>query len=122
VPAPSRRLGRRIGGAVLTGLIAIGLAGCGGSASTSSGGSPLHVPNGKTIFEDNCGMCHALADAKTNATAGPNLDVARPTKSETVGAVTNGAPGMPAYKHKLSEAEIQAVAEYVVSAAGKSGS
>lgn len=56
--------------AALAGLLALGaaaavVAGCGGS-----GGD---VANGKEQFAA-CGGCHALADAGTTATVGPNLD------------------------------------------------
>ena len=66
-----------------------------------------------------CGGCHTLADAGATGTVGPNLDEAKPSKALAVDRVTNGQGGMPPFKGQLSEAEIQAVAEYVSSVAGK---
>ena len=60
---------------VALGLVgaALLLAGCGGgeSATGLEGADPA---NGKTLFTQKCGSCHALADAATNAQVGPNLD------------------------------------------------
>jgi mono/diheme cytochrome c family protein len=75
--------------------------------------------DGKTIFTSNCASCHTLADAATSGTVGPNLDQARPPKSLVVDRVTNGKGAMPSFKGSLDEAQIQAVADYVSSAAGK---
>jgi cytochrome c oxidase subunit II len=44
----------------------------GGGEETGGGAA---APDGKTIFtENNCGACHALADAQTSGGTGPNLD------------------------------------------------
>jgi cbb3-type cytochrome c oxidase subunit III len=75
--------------------------------------------DGKGIFTANCAGCHTLADAGTSGTVGPNLDQAKPPKALVVDRVTNGKGGMPPFKGALSPAEIQAVADYVSSAAGK---
>jgi mono/diheme cytochrome c family protein len=75
--------------------------------------------DGKSIFTSNCGSCHTLADAGTAGTVGPNLDQARPPKSLVVDRVTNGKGAMPSFKGSLDPAQIQAVADYVSSAAGK---
>jgi cbb3-type cytochrome c oxidase subunit III len=75
--------------------------------------------DGKSIFSANCGSCHTLADAGTTGTVGPNLDDAKPPRDKVVTQVTNGGGGMPAFKDTLDPQQIQAVAEYVASAAGK---
>jgi cbb3-type cytochrome c oxidase subunit III len=76
--------------------------------------------DGKAIFASaGCAGCHTLADAGSNGTVGPNLDEAKPSKEHVVEMVTNGGGGMPAFKGQLSEAQIEAVAEYVSSVAGK---
>ncbi len=75
--------------------------------------------DGKDIFTTNCAPCHTLADAGTTGTVGPNLDQAMPPKSLVVDRVTNGQGVMPPFKGQLSDAQIQAVADYVSSAAGK---
>ena len=75
--------------------------------------------DGKSIFATTCGSCHTLADAGTSGTVGPNLDQAKPPKSLVLDRVTNGKGQMPSFKGTLDEQQIQAVAAYVSSAAGK---
>jgi cbb3-type cytochrome c oxidase subunit III len=75
--------------------------------------------DGKSIFTDNCAGCHTLADAGTTGTVGPNLDQAKPSRALVVDRVTNGAGAMPPFKGTLTDAQIQAVADYVSSVAGK---
>tara|TARA_B100000029_G_scaffold211135_1_gene208941 strand:+ start:255 stop:575 length:321 start_codon:yes stop_codon:yes gene_type:complete len=70
---------------------------------------------GKTIFleQGNCATCHTLADAKSNAEIGPNLNQIKPDLVKVVNTVTNGIGVMPPYKDILSSEEIEAVAHYV---------
>jgi mono/diheme cytochrome c family protein len=76
--------------------------------------------DGKAIFASaGCRSCHTLADAGSSGTVGPNLDEAMPSKELAVDRVTNGQGGMPSFKGQLSEEQIDAVAEYVSSVAGK---
>ena len=75
--------------------------------------------DGKSIFTASCGGCHTLADAGTTGTVGPNLDQAKPPKELVVDRVTNGQGVMPSFKDSLDAAQIQAVADYVSSAAGQ---
>lgn len=75
--------------------------------------------DGKTIFAQTCASCHTLADAGTSGTVGPNLDQSKPSKELVVDRVTNGRGAMPSFKDSLDRAQIQAVADYVSSAAGK---
>ena len=93
------------------------VAGVPGAAAPPPGGG--QAADGKTIFTTNCAPCHTLADAGTTGTVGPNLDQAKPPKSLVVDRVTNGMGAMPPFKGQLSDAQIQAVADYVSSAAGK---
>ena len=73
--------------------------------------------DGKSIFATSCGSCHTLTDAVTSGTVGPNLDDAKPPKDLVVDRVTNGRGAMPSFKDSLDAAQIQAVADYVSSAA-----
>jgi len=75
--------------------------------------------DGASIFATTCGSCHTLADAGTTGTVGPNLDGAKPSKGLVVDRVTNGKGAMPSFKDSLDAAQIQAVADYVSSAAGR---
>ena len=87
--------------------------------TTSSGGSEL-VAQGKDVFaKSGCASCHTLKDAGATGTVGPNLDEAKPSKDLVVERVANGKPPMPSFKGQLSDQEIEAVAEYVSTVAGK---
>jgi len=74
--------------------------------------------DGKAIFTANCGGCHTLADAGTTGTVGPNLDQSKPPKALVLDRVTNGMGVMPPFKGTLTDAQIEAVADYVSSSAG----
>ena len=91
------------------------VAGVGGFAA-----APGNVgTNGAAIFKANCSSCHTLAAAGATGTVGPNLDQLKPAMAVVVHQVTNGGAIMPAFKGKLTPAQIQAVAKYVSSVAGK---
>ena len=66
-----------------------------------------------------CGSCHTLADAGTSGNVGPNLDQAMPPFALVVQRVTNGKSPMPSFKGTLSPQQIDDVAAYVSSVAGK---
>ena len=77
-------------------------------------------PDGKSIFaEAGCSGCHTLAAAGASGNVGPNLDDAKPSKELVIDRVTNGKGVMPSFKDSYSTAQIEAVAEFVSSNAGK---
>ncbi len=96
---------------------------------------PANLQTGRHLFETNCGTCHTLYAAGTDGNFAPNLDqllaptgpsndpaTIKATKTRVVNAVENGVdsstPGrMPA--GILSGAQVQQVAEFVASEAGK---
>ena len=75
---------------------------------------------GKQVFlgTAGCGACHALADAGTSGTVGPNLDDSQPSFELALDRVTNGRGAMPAFAGTLSAEQIANVAAYVAEAAG----
>ena len=91
------------------------LSGCGTGGYTSSGSQGA----GKELFVQACGGCHALADAGTSGTIGPNLDDAFAQAREAgmtsdtftqvvagqirypIETTSTGAPGMPAVDQTL---------------------
>jgi cytochrome c553 len=88
--------------------------------SSSGGGSTAAKPDGKKVFTTaGCSGCHTLKDAGATGTVGPNLDTLKPSKSVVAHQVEVGGGAMPAFKGQLSPAEIDAVAAYVSSVAGK---
>jgi mono/diheme cytochrome c family protein len=90
------------------------------ATTTTRGGGGNLVAQGKAVFQKaGCTSCHTLKDAGATGTVGPNLDQKKPPKALVVDRVTNGKGAMPSFKAQLSPAEIQAVAAYVSSVAGK---
>ena len=63
-----------------------------------------------------CGSCHALEEAGTTGTIGPDLDQTQPAYDRIVTQVTNGGGGMPPFGDSLSEDEIRDVAAFVFEA------
>jgi mono/diheme cytochrome c family protein len=107
-------------------------AGCAGRAVDESGGD---LNAGKTLFSQNCGGCHTLADAATAGTVGPNLDDAfRAARTQaggdfdestvfdvTLDQMRLAAPPMPRFDtgpQALSDEELKNIAAYVASVAG----
>ena len=89
-------------------------------AGSSCAGADEKRSEGREVFADaGCAGCHTLADAGASAKVGPDLDRLRPSVSRIVRQVKRGGRGMPAFEHKLSEAEIVAVAQYVDGVAGR---
>ena len=112
-------------------VLALSIAACGGggdnssssssSATTSSsGGAENASAEGKQVFTQNCKGCHTLKDAGATGSVGPNLDDVAPDKATVVRQVNNGGGPMPAFKGKLSDAQINAVATYVSTVSGQS--
>jgi mono/diheme cytochrome c family protein len=94
------------------------VAGTGGF--TETGSSATSGTNGAAIFKSSgCAGCHTLAAAGATGTVGPNLDQLKPATAIVAKQVTNGGAIMPAFKGKLTTAQINAVAKYVASSAGK---
>jgi mono/diheme cytochrome c family protein len=92
------------------------------TSNTAGGGSSggAAKPDGKQVFASaGCGGCHTLKDAGSTGNVGPNLDQLKPSKSTVQHQVEVGGGAMPAFKGRLSAAEIAAVADYVSSVAGK---
>jgi cbb3-type cytochrome c oxidase subunit III len=101
-----------------------------GSLSVRSGGSAADPPDGKGIFEARCSACHQVSGAGSGPyppLAGNPFVTASDTE-QVISTVLNGRSGpitvggkvyngnMPAWRDKLSNAEIAAVVSYVRSA------
>lgn len=80
----------------------------------------VSATDGKGVFtEAGCATCHTLAAAGATGTAGPNLDVDKPSKSTVGLTVTNGQGVMLSFQGTLSAAQIRAVAAFVNQNSGK---
>ncbi len=92
------------------------------SSSPANGTSgTAELTEGKSIFVQNCGGCHTLAEAGAagNASA-PNLDTLKPSDAAVVHQVINGGGAMPSFgkSHLLTTQQITDVAKYVSTVAG----
>lgn len=105
-------------------IVALLAAGCGGgsggtSAATKTTQNPATI-DGRQIFTSvGCSSCHTLAAAGAKGQVGPDLDTVKPTFAKAVKQVTHGGGAMPAFAGQLSSAEIEAVARYVATHAGR---
>jgi mono/diheme cytochrome c family protein len=73
---------------------------------------------GEAVFSSSCASCHTLAAAGASGAVGPNLDERKPDAATVSAIVTSGSGAMPSFSGRLSDAEIEAVAQYVATSAG----
>ena len=109
-------------------LLALGLlllAGCGGNGDDEGQGNgdtttQAASASGEMVFaEAGCGGCHTLAAVNASGAVGPNLDELQPDADQVEEQVRSGGGGMPSFEDTLSEAEIDAVAQFVADSAGE---
>ncbi len=91
-------------------------AGCGGGGEEDT--PPAAAGGGEKLFSDNCGNCHTLAAAGAAGKVGPDLDQLKPGPDLLKAQITNGGGGMPAFAGKLTDEQIQQIADYVSTSAG----
>jgi cytochrome c6 len=98
---------------------AFALGGCGTAGLSDEN---VDIAQGKLLFVQQCGRCHALAEARTPGTIGPNLDeaFAGPTEEgfeeSTIREVVRGQidfPTPPMPEDLVTGADADAVAAYV---------
>ena len=95
-------------------------SGGGGGTTTTAAPQGAPKPDGKQVFASaGCGGCHTLKAAGSSGNVGPNLDQLHPSFKAVHDQVEVGGGAMPAFKGRLSDAEIQAVAQFVASNAGR---
>ena len=101
-------------------IAAVGLAVAVKPDNQSAAPATGELSAGRKVFSSaGCAGCHTLADAGSTGTVGPNLDAAKPSADLVRQRVENGLGPMPSFRGRLSQTEIDAVAAYVSSAAGK---
>ena len=88
-------------------------------AGTNATPPAQQATDGKSIFSANCASCHTLKAAGATGTVGPNLDQLKPALAIVQKQVENGGSVMPAFKGKLTQPQIDAVAKFVAGSAGK---
>jgi uncharacterized membrane protein len=78
------------------------------------------LEQGRAVFASaGCAACHTLADAGATGAVGPNLDGLQPSASVVRTTVEAGRGVMPSFSGKLDQSEIDAVAAYVSTVAGR---
>jgi cbb3-type cytochrome c oxidase subunit III len=99
--------------------VAAYVAAVAGEGNATSGSTKELGTDGKKIFSAECSSCHTLKAAGATGTVGPNLDQLKPSKPIVQHQVEVGGGVMPAFKGKLTDQQIDAVATFVSSSAGK---
>jgi mono/diheme cytochrome c family protein len=110
-------------------LLATAVAGCSSTSHPTKPTSYAPVPlsyageaAARTLFQQNCSSCHMLAAANaTFGTLGPDLDTLQPEEWSLRYQMENGGYVMPAFgvERILTHTQINAIAKYVVTVAGK---
>lgn len=89
-----------------------GAASPGTAASPAAGGTT--AANAETLYKQNCVACHGeKLDGNGVATKNLTKVGAKYTKEQILGIVTNGRNGMPAFKGKLKDEELNALADWL---------
>jgi cbb3-type cytochrome c oxidase subunit III len=99
--------------------VAAFVAAASGTGKANGGSTSALGTDGKKIFSAECSSCHTLKAAGATGTVGPNLDQLKPSQAIAQHQVEVGGGVMPAFKGKLSDEQISAVAQFVSSNAGK---
>ena len=95
--------------AITTVIVLLLIASC--SKKTTPTASAPKAVNGATVFSQNCARCHGEQGIKDSRT--PNLQTIPLDKAHLVNSITNGKNKMPAFKGKLSDADIKATIVYI---------
>jgi len=100
-------------------LVLLSWAGA-GMFSTAMAADDEMLARGKALFTAEavpaCAICHALADAGAEGAIGPDLDELKPTKEVVLKVLHEGMGAMPSFAETMSEEDMEAVANYVISA------
>jgi mono/diheme cytochrome c family protein len=100
--------------------VAAYVAAMAGKGGVKTGGNVKALgTDGKKIFTAECSSCHTLKAAAATGQVGPNLDQLKPPLPVVQAQVEHGGGVMPAFKGKLSDAQITAVSKFVADNAGK---
>lgn len=81
---------------------------------------PVFAQSGESTFKAKCAMCHGADGLATgpmgkmmNIPSVKSPDFKKLTESEMIADTTNGKAKMPAYKGKLTDAQIKEVVSYM---------
>jgi cytochrome c oxidase subunit 2 len=81
-------------------------------------GAPEPPPGGEVdargTFVESCGGCHELEQAGTSGQIGPSLNELTLDPADVEEQIRRGGGAMPAFENELSEAQIEALVQYLV--------
>ena len=104
----------------MTDLTGMGVLVTGAASGIGRASAIAFAAAGARVFKSaGCGSCHTLKAADATGTIGPNLDQLKPSESIVQHQVEVGGGVMPAFKGKLTDEQISAVAKFVADNAGK---
>ena len=91
-----------------------------GSGAAATSAQPAGAGAGRTLFASSgCADCHRLGAADAHGETGPDLDRTKPDAALVRDVVTNGRGAMPAFDDELSDQQIESLADFVSTSAGK---
>jgi cytochrome c oxidase subunit II len=82
-------------------------------AQGGTGGGGDGGDNPEELFVANCGSCHALTKARSEGRVGPPLDGLRLPPNGVEQQIRRGGGGMPPFEGTLTDAQIQALVQYL---------
>lgn len=106
---------RLVAGAALIAIAGLTACGPAGLSESAQRGRKVFLESSKPT----CASCHQLLEAGSGRGLGPDLDLLRPTREQTILSVTNGVKMMPPQKGILTTEEIEDVATYLVEVAAQ---
>ena len=99
----------------LTAGLAVGIGGLAGRAHAEDTKPSDAITAGRELFNNySCSACHALSDAGSSGSVGPDLDNPNLTRDAIVTRIEMGGGPMPSFAGQISEADIGKLADYIV--------
>ena len=92
-----------------------------GACASAAAADPAELARGKELFtkiQPACAVCHTLQAAGAEGQVGPVLDERKPDAGRVLRALKAGIGVMPSYAERMSEKDMQAVAQFVAHATG----
>ena len=107
-----RNIGRKPSGLLMAAGLVAAAAGCGGK--TDEAASAANGDGAEAIYQKNCLSCHG---DKLQGRVGPGTNLtkvgSRLSRDQILSQIADGGRGMPAFKGKLSEQEMAALADWL---------
>jgi len=92
-----------------------------GACASATAADPAELARGKELFtkiQPACAVCHTLQAAGAEGQVGPVLDELKPDADRVLRALKAGIGVMPSYAERMTEKDMQAVAQFVAHATG----